>query len=344
MGMDEATTVAAPQPQRPSRKLLFLGIGAIVFIALIGAAIFFFRVPALEAYDAMTLPAELHSAKFMINGKGGFSIYRWNERSYTAEVPGVLSADEQGSNEATIRRGADNTFEVWVNGTKVTSSRAPKTEINLSPDGTKVAYAELWALPPVSGVPAATSTPRTLSSTKGVVSTTTPPAHPVNPLEQFQNDAPYWRVIVLDTKTGAQAVIGQGVAPLFMSNTALLRFASDGIRKYDFTATIDRKISTDEIASSADAVHISPDHTLIAWYDMTKHSLTVKRLSADGLTEVKTLSTVAGVSGFALGNSGIYWVTPAPKGSTVWKIALDAKVPKLIHNFAKSFAVVSIIL
>jgi hypothetical protein len=332
--MDEPLpTYAIPAQSRPSRKYLYLTIaGAAILILLAGLTAWLYLTPSGQrTMDALSLPQELHTAEFFVAGPHGKMAYRWDMWRYVSvDAPSDGPMDRSGNHIAVIQHASAAQFTITLDGKQVVQANAPLASVALSPDGTKIAYTQLWSLHEASTTNAHASSTTTQKSGSGTAPTQI----------TAKGDTGDWRIMYLDTIAGGvPQVVGQGVSPVFVSDTALVRFAASGVMEYDFTKHTDRVIASNHVTNPLSRAVVSPDRVHIAWYDATAYTLTVARIG-DSLTG--PISYPLHTSNFSLTNTDLYWMSGSNVSNMLVRQPIAGGTPVAVHNFSSAFPVTSI--
>jgi hypothetical protein len=224
---------------------------------------------------AVSLPPALADALFLSsNGK----VYKSNGVFFASQRNDARVADfaREGEHIAYLMVTAPPYgMTVDVDGVVLESSGF-KRDIALSPDGTKVAYAEAVEIQGDS-----------ISYSRAL-----PGA---------------WSVVVVDVLSKQKTVIGSGFSPLFTDNQRMLWFSDDGVFSINLETGEKQTVLSVPFTDVRYPIAQSPDGTLISWFDTLAGRIRVfKIVSLDPVLLSPVTSFTSSSALFSLGDDAFY--------------------------------------
>ncbi len=300
---------SAPVVKRKLPRWLIAVMGslaALAVLAVIVGAFFLYnahaREIAEEAWAAVTMPAELSSALFASAAPGKSVLYERGFLGFRERYPldGMrISIVRSDDHVASIARTSDRSpLSLELDGKEMTKISPAATGLAVSPNGTRFAF----QVPSLVG-----------SSTKS------------------------WDISFFDTETSAARMVAEGQAPFFIDDERVGIIGADGISSLAFadsTASTTELVPLDSSELIQD-VALSPDRTLVGWYDPTAKEIRVYRITDTVMTPVVSVRST--VRSLALSNDRLYLLAPLPDGSKdVWSYTLDDGAGTRIHHLPAS--------
>ena len=264
-----------------SRKLIVLSLVVMILLASASLLYLFKKDYIMEAWSAYTLPPELKKATFISMQENTTTLLSVSGARFKKEVlKGVLiSADEREQNTAQIILDENGVYNIFLNRKNIYATSSPLAGVSVSPDGTMVAYAH-----------------------------GTTPLMPLEVPQLIPNssfDSRAWSVTVLSLASGALLEVGAGAAPLFIDSTNLLHFAPGGVFITDVRAQKKNFVLPGVFINATVSTLQSPDRTLVGWKDSFSNTVTIYRVSVNGLEKVADM-TNTGAGSHTLGNDALY--------------------------------------
>ncbi|MDB5195393.1 MAG: hypothetical protein JWO84_577 [Parcubacteria group bacterium] len=298
-----------PNQNRAVRRALII-LAAVVLLAALGYALVMYTpvgAPVTEAWSIMTLPKELKNATFIADGDGTTAIYHIHGFSFVAErVAGSLVSVEQEPGGIAQVIHTATSYNLMVNGKQVYATTSPVLGVSISPDGSKAVIAVQFQGKEIGPYG------------------TAPGIHPH-----------LWTIVLLHLDgNGAPLALGNGVDPLYMDATHIMRIAPVGLVSADMTTGAATIAARHTVTATIAAALISPDRTYMAWLDADTHSFMVYRVgpgTADKIAEIKDINPR---TSYALGNNALYVMrsTGMEKPTQIRKINFSGGAPSTVAS------------
>lgn len=285
--------VSAPK-QLP--RGLGIGLALLGVLALIAASIVMVMNYLPNLVGSHTLPAELKDAFFVYQQKGVNTIYHQGTKglepvSLGSTLPTVFLS-HRGSHFASIQLGPENSYEVRADSTFLYTSKDLKTSAGVSPDGTKVVFAE--------------------SDRKGIE------AAQASHVASFPSS-----VMLVEKGATTTKMLGTGFSPFFITDDTVAWFSDAGLMRHDL-----RTGSTTVASSNVKALPppypapaISPDGAVIAWDTPETAQIHTGLIAPLGVLEAGTYP-VTKTPGLALSSTGLFVLDRSSTRPAVWKYQL----------------------
>jgi len=270
--------------------------------------------PISLAVSALTLPKDLHDARFIVKP---FE-YRRNSMDYEALPvrPGIATGmDRAATASLRLAKLPDGTLSLMVDGAEVLKSDLPIALPSISPDGFIIAYSQSVS---TSGKELAQKS----LGESGLIEPITSTSFLYYPASK---------------KT---VQLGTGAGPLFIDREHVLRFAPGGIIATDLT-TGNETILLDKTTSALGSpVLQSPDRSLVSVTDRVLGKTYVYRVTATTLETVAELDATFVPS--VLSNEALYELRRESGKKTLWKHPFDGSKAHKVNTFPVSLKVEAI--
>ncbi|MDB5189375.1 MAG: hypothetical protein JWL82_332 [Parcubacteria group bacterium] len=300
-------------PPSPAHRIVRIVAIVIAVLIVLAVGYFFFvlnyqpeRAAAVRLWVSahvhqLTDPKELKNVVYVLAPQDGGRIYTdanpgasataWNvDRNRT--ISDYARAD--GAAAAILYTRTSKVFEVAKDMKPLVSSASFKRSIALSPDGTKIAYAEA----------------------KG------------NPGLPFS-----WQVVVLDSASGKELYRAPGFTVFFLNDGTVLRLTQQGVERTTVATKENAVLLKDASLSPVTRVAQSADRSLLALTDPKDGYTKVYGVSATGTTvEVKSQQSIPAGGSIAVSPQSVYWLSATTKGSELWHYPLTGGDGKMIRS------------
>lgn len=311
MEPETSAPVAAPSASGHANrmKLVALALGVVAILVALGAAAFFY----LEKPAGLT--HELMERGVFISAQGAY-IYRDGNFVPLSAEEGmrVLEAKQSNGHAAFIGKSASGEYSVRWDGEVIARSGYPMRGLALSPEGTKVAYAEQ-----ISG-------------------------------EADSDAISDWAVTVRDlTEENSVRTYPASFSPYFLGDTHMLRLTSKGILYTDLGNETEAVFA----AASFDDVYVrsyqSPDRRAIAWETPVDGYSQEPVILIVGVTRVSPPeSEFIGINHlypdtrYALGADGFYELRESTAGGDLWVRTIEHPEAKKLYSFPAELGITRI--
>jgi hypothetical protein len=145
-----------------------------------------------------------------------------------------------------------------------------------------------------------------------------------------------WNVVLYIPATHKSITLGAGASPLFIDTTHVAWIAPTGLAVIDLSTgntTILVKNLTIKVLST---VLVSPDHTIVAWYDPSSKNLMEYKVTASTATALPATPVPAGsltgmkpIHSLSLGNDSVYMLRLSPTGTEILKATFGQQATKV---------------
>jgi hypothetical protein len=298
--------VLTPRPK--SRRPLIFGFIVLIILILAAAGYATYRYTSFgssvrAAWAISSMSSELKGVTFLADGLDGTTMYTIKGYSFVpVKLNGTLiSLEKNGDKIAEIVLDTKNMYHVTIDGTEVYASSTPLLGISVAPDRN-------------SFVVSAKSSPK-----ESVPEHIYFAANQVHPF--------YWNTTILHSMgAGVPDIIGQGLAPLYVDATHVIRVSPVGIVAADAGTNVVTVLAAHTTPYLMSITLRSPDRTLIALPGTSAKSLLIYKVGPTSALQVATVTIATRATSFALGNDTLYLVSTTAKGTQISKQGFtDAK-------------------
>lgn len=308
--MEAKTSEPAVAPGRSNRtRLAVVAVSVLAILAALAAAAYF----SLERPAGLT--GELMEQGVFISAEGAY-VYKDGDFVPLSTEGGiqVLEAKQSNGHTAFIGRGAGGEYSVRWDGEVIAKSEYPMRDLALSPEGTKVAYAEQ-----VSG-------------------------------ETDSSAISDWTVTVRDlAENGETRTYPGSFSPYFLGDAHMLRLTAGGILYVDLVNASEFVFATGSFDDAHALSLQSPSRRVIAWETPMDGYSEEPILLLTNVTQVSPLeSEFLGINqiypdvAFALGVEGLYELRQNASGSELWIRTVEQPMAKKLYAFPAELGITKV--
>lgn len=313
------------QPPKPGHRGLIITIIviAIFLLVLIAGAVAaaFYYPPAIALRSALTLPHELKGAVFLADGPAGTTAYTLSGFSYKPQaLNGILLSGTDHLATSVVRTG--ESYVLTLNGKSLPATSTPRVGVSALTDGSMAVYATT-----------PTTTPQLLSAAPNLYQVLTLDA------TQWHIELVQLRPTTIMTQRGPS-----GMAPLFLDGTHIVYLSPAGIFVWNPASGTVTELLHRTFRNIAVSMLQSPDHSLIAYRDLSAKNVTIYRVTATSAEAVATIAAEKSVSSYALGNDALYALHTTPNGTEIWKQGFADKEPHRIGFLPQSLQITRLLI
>ncbi|MDB5189378.1 MAG: hypothetical protein JWL82_335 [Parcubacteria group bacterium] len=297
----------------PHRNLLIAGAVIVTLALLVLGYLLYLRTfhPGTYLFDKVRFgavtnqivaPQELKKAVYVNNGRlysdtfVTVKMQDWHLATTTSvidyartEHSGVILAFDKTTKE----------YKVATVDKQLLASAKVKRSLALSPDGTKVAYAEANGNPGLPGT---------------------------------------WTVVVMDIATGKELYRAPGFTVFFLSDATVIRFTQKGIERTNIADASSTLLTKSFLLSPVTRAAQSPDRSFLAWTDPQDGMTKVYKIGDEGaVLQGNASQDIPAGGSLAVSPQSLYWLNVTPKASVLWRYPLTGGSAQKIRE-ANSFA------
>lgn len=298
-----AVEQSVPSDKKNLAKIIIVVLGLVLILGALASAAYF----SLERPTGLT--EELMERGLFVSAE---ETYIYRDGSFVAlETDGfqILESKQSNGHNAFIAQYENGAYSLRVDGEQKVTSVYPMRGLALSPEGTKVAYAEQ-----MGG-------------------------------EMGSTNVADWKVTVMDLSEGGETrTYTESFSPYFLGDEHMVRFGSEGVTYVDLEGGLELLMTPAVFADVDMQTYQSPSRKALAWQttfeeDRIMAILEISRVSPPETSFVSTAIVNPDVK-YVLGDDGLYEL----HDSTVWVRTLDHPEAIKLYEIPRGLAVNNILL
>lgn len=291
--------------KRNRTKIIIVVLGVVLILGALVTAAYF----SLERPTGLT--EELMERGLFVSAE---ETYIYRDGSFVAlETDGfqILELKQSNGHNAFIARYENGAYGVRVDGEQKVTSVYPIRGLALSPEGTKIAYAEQ-----MGG-------------------------------EMGSTNVADWKVTVIDFAEGGETrIYTESFSPYFLGDAHMVRFTSEGAVYFELTSDVEVMVADMSYADVSVNTYQSPNRRALAWETLLEDYSSQPVMMIVGVTQVSPLEhELLGVREvntavrYSLGDEGLYELRSRGQESTLWIRTLEQPEARKAFEFPRELGI-----
>ncbi len=303
---NEAPVAVQPESSHKSRaKIIIVVLGVMLVLGALATAAYF----SLERPIGLT--EELMERGLFVSAE---ETYIYRDGSFMAlETDGfqILESKQSNGHNAFIARYENGAYSLRVDGEQKVTSVYPMRGLALSPEGTKVAYAEQMG--------------------GGMGST----------------NVADWKVTVIDFAEGGETrTYTESFSPYFLGDAHMVRFTGEGVVYFELISGVEDMVASMPFTDVSAVTYQSPNRRALAWETLLEDYSSEPVMMIVGLTQVSPLEhELLGVREinttvqYSLGDEGLYELRSKARGSDLWVRTLEQPEARKVFEIPRELGI-----